>query len=121
MPFLFEYLDDDGYEQEHSFPSKKEVCPRCNGEGKHVNPNVDGHGITAEEWEQDWDDESREMYFSGGYDVMCEECHGHNVVDVPDESRFSSQDKKVWEIYLRVQKDLHDLAREERAERLMGC
>lgn len=64
-------------------PVKKEVCSRCRGEGKHVNPNIDGNGITADEMEE-LGDEFRENYMSGLYDVPCEECKGERVVDVVD-------------------------------------
>lgn len=54
-------------------PAKWEICDVCDGNGTHVNRNIDGNGITTDEWNgPDWDDESREMYMSGGYDVACE-------------------------------------------------
>lgn len=84
-------------EETVELPGKYEVCGRCQGKGSHVNPNIDGHGITAEEWwGPDWDDESREMYMSGGYDVSCYECHGKRVVLVVDEERC---DKALYDEY----------------------
>lgn len=74
------YDEDDN---EVTIRTHKEVCPRCRGEGTHVNPAVDGHGISPEQFHDDPDFE--EAYFSGVYDVTCEECGGKNVVDVPDE------------------------------------
>lgn len=73
-------------EIEVTLPSRWEICPRCNGNGTHVNPNIDGHGMTADEfYGPDWDDDEREGYFSGRYDVRCEnDCHDGKVV-VPDE------------------------------------
>lgn len=88
--------DEDGNEVEHKLPAKYEVCHRCQGEGTHVNPNVDGHGITAEEWERDWDDESREAYFEGRYDVPCEECDGDRVVAVVDEEHLTDAQKVTF-------------------------
>lgn len=98
MSIKFIYEDDDGNEIEHTFPTRKEVCPDCQGEGKHVNRNIDGNGITGEEWAE-WDHEDKETYLSGGYDVICENCHGANVVDEVDEDRFSNKDKEVFELY----------------------
>ena len=36
-------------------PAKFEVCPTCRGRGKHVNPNIDDRGISAEDFEEDPD------------------------------------------------------------------
>ncbi len=74
------------------------VCPCCDGEGRYVNPAIDGNGISAEEWGE-WTDESREHYLTGVYDVSCEECKGENVVlrlsdDASEELRESWED---WE------------------------
>ncbi len=54
-----------------SLPAKYEICDRCRGEGKHVNPAIDEHGISPDEFRDDPDFE--EGYFSGRYDVRCEE------------------------------------------------
>lgn len=58
---------------------KYAVCPRCRGEGSHVNPSVDGHGITAEEMDE-LGPEFLDDYMGGVYDVRCEQCHGDRVV-----------------------------------------
>lgn len=115
-----EYVNDNGEEIEAEIPCCKEVCPRCQGEGKHVNPAIDGHGITSEEW-SDWDDESRENYFSGVYDVTCEECQGLRVIDIPDVDRFSETDKVHWAHYEEKLNDLAELRRIEEAERRFGA
>ena len=44
---------------EIAVPIKKEVCPVCEGHGIHVNPAIDSHGISSEEF---WDDPD----FGGG-------------------------------------------------------
>lgn len=106
------YNEDD---EEVFINTAKEVCPRCRGEGTHVNPNIDGNGITADEWWNEWDDESREMYISGGYDVVCEECGGKNVVDVPDENDPN------YPAYFEYMKAEWELRAMEAAERRMGC
>lgn len=55
------------------------VCPICEGKGKYVNPSIDSHGISAEEFEEDPDFD--ESYFRGDYDIICTCCDGRNVVD----------------------------------------
>lgn len=63
-------------------PFKAVVCPICNGTGKHVNPAIDGHGLSAEDLD---DEEFREAYLSGAYDITCQECSGNNVIQEVDE------------------------------------
>lgn len=88
---------ENGEGLEVELPSKYEVCGRCRGKGAHVNPNIDGHGITADEWNgPDWDEESQEMYLSGGYDISCLDCGGDRVVLVPDEDRLTDEQRKLW-------------------------
>jgi hypothetical protein len=55
------------------------VCPRCEGRGTHVNPAVDGNGLTAEDIDEQGPD-FLEDYLGGVYDVQCEECGGQRVV-----------------------------------------
>jgi DnaJ-class molecular chaperone len=54
------------------------VCPVCEGEGVTVNPNIDAHGLTAEDFREDPD--FAESYRRGDYDVRCAACHGQRVV-----------------------------------------
>ena len=92
------------------------VCPCCDGEGRYVNPAIDGNGISAEEWGE-WTDESRENYLTGVYDVVCEECGGENVVlrlrdDAPLRLRLAWEN---WEEEVRVYRAV------DAAERRMGA
>lgn len=82
-----EALEADGECILLEVPIRYEVCGTCDGKGTHVNPSIDAHGITAEEWSNDWDDEEREGYFAGNYDVQCYECHGARVVPEVDEDK----------------------------------
>lgn len=66
-----------GNDFEIDLPAVRVVCPRCEGSGSHVNPSVDGNGLSAEDLD---DDDFRESYMQGHYDVQCEECKGQNVV-----------------------------------------
>jgi len=120
----FEYENEDGDTEVVELPAYYEVCPRCEGKGKHVNPSIDEHGITEEEWEHDWDEESREAYLSGRYDVTCHECGGKRVVKVVDEDwikRSGSAEQKRWlKAYFRMQRALED-EQISRMERMRGA
>jgi hypothetical protein len=54
------------------------VCPVCNGEGTAVNPNIDAHGLTHEDFAED--PNFAEDYHSGIYDITCAACNGKRVV-----------------------------------------
>lgn len=79
---------------EHTLPAKFVVCDRCEGRGKHVNPSIDGNGISAEQFAEDPD--FKESYLRGDYDVPCERCHGLRVVAVLNEERCSAQILKAY-------------------------
>ena len=82
--FAFVLYSSAGNEHAFSVPGKFEVCPRCDGTGKHDHPAF-SNGITSSEWNgHDWDDESRESYLRGTYDVQCTECDGKRVVIEPN-------------------------------------
>lgn len=55
------------------------VCPICEGEGKYVNPAIDSHGLTAEDFHEDPD--FFDEYMAGTYDVTCNFCKGRTTVD----------------------------------------
>lgn len=59
--------------------TKWTVCPVCDGEGKTVNPAIDSHGLTAEDFNEDPD--FSEDYKSGLYDITCRGCDGQRVVE----------------------------------------
>lgn len=113
------YIFKGGQEQEIKLPGKFEVCFRCEGRGKHVNPAIDEHGITADEFAED--PEFEEAYFSGRYDVRCHECDGKNVVPVIDESRLSKFQKVVFKSHEARLRDDAAYASEAAAERRMGA
>lgn len=114
-PMLYHTFEDGSYE-EIELPTKMEVCPVCDGHGKHTNPGIDAHGISAQEFAEDPD--FAEEYFSGTYDVTCYECHGRNVVPVVDESRMTKDQITAWYKQLDEQ-DYY--AREREAEMRMGA
>ena len=111
--------NDQGDEVELVLPAKFEVCPRCSGSGSHVNPAIDGHGITSEEWNgPDWDDDSREMYLSGGYDVPCHRCDGKRVIEILDRDKATQAELVIYDDHVR---EIAALEAEEAWERRMGC
>ena len=110
---------DDGseLEEEVQIPAKFEVCDGCRGNGTHVNRNIDGNGISSEEWGE-WDIEEREDYMSGRYDVTCEDCGGMRVIKVPD---WEHMDPKLAEEYSAHLDDEAHYARMCEMERRMGA
>lgn len=79
-------------EFEVELPAKFELCGTCRGKGSHVNPAVDDHGLSREDFEEDPDFE--EAYFEGRYDVPCHECGGLRVVGVVDVDRCNPTEKR---------------------------
>lgn len=86
--------------------SKYVICPTCGGEGKTVNPNVDAHGLTAEDFAEDPD--FAENYMSGLYDVTCGACDGKRVVtrerlrqlrQNAEDRRLAAREDGDWESY----------------------
>lgn len=105
------YVTRAGREYTLTLPAMNELCERCHGDGKHVNPSVDGHGLTA----LDFDDEDfRQDYMQGRFDVRCEECLGERVVKVVDEERLTKRQRLPWE---NLQEEEREAAQERAWER----
>lgn len=98
-------------------PAKYEVCDRCRGTGYHDHPAF-SNGITSSEWRDDWDEESREMYKRGGYDVQCHECKGRRVVLVPDDQSADIKSLAFYDDWVTTEAASRA---EETAERRMGA
>ena len=75
-----------GNQFEVILPAVRIVCPTCEGKGTTVNPSIDGHGLSSEDMA---DDDFRESYFRGDYDIKCEECAGNKVVETVDYDSLS--------------------------------
>lgn len=110
--------DDDDLEVTEQLPTVWTVCGRCDGEGHHTNPAIDGHGISAEEWARDWDEEDRRAYAQGLYDVRCEVCRGKRLVAVVDREACTDEQLEALD---ELEQDLAYAAAERAAERRMGC
>jgi hypothetical protein len=109
-------LFDGDDEEEVEVPVKLEVCPTCEGRGKHVNPSIDAGGLSRDDFDEDPD--FREEYMSGMYDVSCYECSGKRVVPVIDEDHCDAAILK--RIHAKQEED-EDFRRLQEAERRMGC
>lgn len=116
----FEMLDEETCAVEVELPAKYEVCGGCNGEGKHVNRAIDGHGLSREDFDEDPDFE--EGYRSGRYDVRCEECKGRTTVLAIDEAACKAQGlEKELKAYWEYRRDMRDMDLEVEAERRIGA
>jgi hypothetical protein len=109
--------DDKGLETEYRIPSKMVVCGRCGGNGEHCNPSIDGNGITQDEWAE-WDDDDRETYMRGGYNVTCYDCGGRNVVPSVDWDSLSDELAALVDDYYQREAEYEA---EREYERRMGC
>ena len=89
--------DDDGNEVEHQLPAEWVVCFRCEGNGKVVDPGVDGDGFTMSEMNEDPD--FKEDYFSGFYDIECPVCNGRTTVLDFAWDNFNEEQNKLYEQY----------------------
>jgi len=116
----FDTLDEETREITVQLPAKYEVCSRCEGEGKHTNPAIDGNGISREDFDADPDFE--EAYFSGRYDVECEVCGGKRVELVVDAQACKEQGlEDELKAYYRHRREMRATEREMAAERRMGA
>src|SRR5215831_3561630 len=105
---------------EFVLPTKWQVCPRCNGNGSHVNSAIDDNGLTAADFDEDPD--FGESYMRGDYDVTCEECDGRTTVQGVDLDRLPADVLREYEESLQEERDFQAAWRaEQRMERMMGC
>lgn len=113
-----EYYDDNGDDISQSFPSMKEVCSECEGEGTVLCEGMRGHAYSIEEFEEAFcDEEDREAYFQRGgkYDVTCPTCKGLRVVDVVDRDACSGELKVILDT---IQEQQEESAKQAAADRL---
>lgn len=102
---------------EVTYPAKWEICSRCDGEGTHVNPSIDGHGISAHD--EIWDDEEfHHNYFSGVYDVQCYDCGGAGKQLVVDEDACTPE--QLEEVIEHYQSE-YEYEQMSRMERMYGA
>lgn len=93
-----------------------QICERCNGYGHHDHPAF-RNGITSDEWHgPDWDDDSREAYLRGDYDVPCEAGCENGKVKVPIVSRLTFAEKRELVEQRRRDRARRECDAEHRAE-----
>ncbi len=79
----------------NGLPSMWAICECCGGSGHVENPAF-SNGFTSEEFYETFDDEeSREDYFAGAYDVVCDDCNGSGKVQVIDVASCTFAQKRV--------------------------
>lgn len=108
-------LCDEVAESCRELPARFVVCPRCRGRGVHVNPAIDGHGLTAEDVDQAGP-EFLEDYLAGVYDVACERCGGRRVVLEPDPARLTAAQLGAWHRVLDLEAEAAGEAMLERRQ-----
>jgi hypothetical protein len=116
MQFTFQISD-----REYSLPGRYVVCPRCEGKGSHVNPNVDGNGLSQEDFDEN--PGFFEDYMAGVYDVSCYTCKGQRVVLEPNESliKYNPKLKAIYKMWIQSLREEAEYQAECAAERKMGC
>jgi len=101
-------------------PFKFVVCGTCGGSGTHVNPSIDSHGITMDEWDSEWSYDDQERYTSGFYDVQCYECNGKRVVPEIEKTRLDKRKMELVRLLEEHMQDRIDAAKERYHEVKMG-
>ena len=117
----FSYSDDDGDEVSVELPARYEVCAKCEGKGAHMVDGMREHAYTMEEFQREFDDDEREAYFNGGYDVTCTRCDGNRVELVVDEKKLEHTNPELLKLYREERYDRAAYEAECAAERKMGC
>ena len=110
------FIDDE----EHDFPSKKEVCHDCEGNGHVLNPSMRNHAYSYDDFQEEFDEEGQSQYFkvAGIYDIPCPTCKGKNVIDVIDEDQV---DPELFALYADQQIEEEEFEQIEAWERKMGA
>ena len=116
MTFTFTQETEEGEETSYTLPITMEVCPTCRGRGTHVDPSVDAGGYYDDG--DDCDEYGENLYFSGFYDMVCQTCHGRNVVAGIDRHLADSDALKVWDKKSEEDEEFEAMCR---AERRMGA
>ena len=109
-----DYGDGDAEQDPIWYHIEWVVCSGCQGRGEYVNPSIDSHGLSQEDFDQDPD--FRDDYRSGVYNVTCELCKGRAVMpELPeaDDILRTARDKFLDQ--------MHSWDAESHMERMMGA
>ena len=79
------------------------MCDLCSGKGTHVNPSIDAHGISRDEFDDDPDFE--EAYMEGAFDVNCYRCNGLRLEPVADLQSLPEDLRKKVEDHINAQNE----------------
>jgi len=101
---------------DEEFPAKWAICWQCRGEGKIVNPSIDGHGLSSDDFREDPD--FAEDYFGGKYDIRCPDCKGAGKKLEPNEDVMTDQKRESLYAWMDAERDARSM---EEAERRAGC
>lgn len=105
------HREDD---EPHQLPARWEICPHCRGAGTRDHPAF-SNGVDF----SDEDEDFREAYFGGAYDVACG-CDAGKVL-VPDERRFTAADRAAYTEHQESMRGAAQIAAEHAAERRVGA
>lgn len=94
------------------------ICDCCEGHGKIDNPAF-SNGFTSTEW-SDLDEEFREDYRKGTYDVQCSECKGSGKVKQPDVKNMTFAEKRNLVLQRRESHEDAAFRRQAAHEQRMG-
>jgi hypothetical protein len=110
-------------EETHEVPGKYCVCPECEGTGYTLCDSMKGHAYTQEEFDEAFDDEAKEQYFTRGgiYDQPCKTCKGKNVVMVANVAACNEEQKKLLKEKEKSDQDDAQYEAMCRMERMMGA
>ena len=103
-----------------SMPSDTVVCPRCRGRGSHVSPAIDGDGFTGEEWAM-MDEDFKESYWNGNFDVICSVCNGLRVTAKIATNQLNAEQWELLHEQERNEADMADMIAAQKAEMAMGA
>jgi len=113
-PVTGEYNDDLFGEDAILVPFTYAVCSCCGGSGTTERTDIDCSRL-VDSMREDGDDEGLEHYFQGGYDIVCPECHGQRVEEVPELPEWAHKLIDEWA------KDEAEDRRYAAMERAMGA
>lgn len=117
MTATYEDYDEEEGEITVTIAVRYKICETCEGRGSHVNPGIDEHGLSRDDFDEQGP-EFEEDYFSGVYDVRCYDCDGERAVAIPDE-RIEPPHKVAR--YWQAVHDTYHMYDEEDAERRVGA
>jgi len=118
--------DEDGVEHQRAIPHKWEICHSCAGDGtipdRAISPTGDGSWTGSEFAEACHEDEDfRDHYFGGMYDVACPDCSGSGKTKAIDWTALEQRDPALAKRYEDHLKDEACFEAECAAERRMGA